>query len=256
MKIAIIDADLIGRTKHRFPNLACMKISSYYKSLNNDVTLKTDYNNIEVFDKVFISKVFTDTPVPDDVLELPNIEYGGTGFYYDKAPKLPDVIEHCKPDYHLYDAYVNRQVSLGFKREKYKDYLQYSIGFLTRGCIRHCSFCINKLESSIKVYSPLECFLDDERGDDGKLVRPYIYLWDDNFLASDPDVWRSLLKQLIATKRPFQFRQGLDERMLAQSPYGEEMAQLLAKSKYHGDFIFAFDNWRDRELIEKALEKI
>lgn len=32
MNIAIIDADLIGRKKHRFPNLACMKISSYYKS--------------------------------------------------------------------------------------------------------------------------------------------------------------------------------------------------------------------------------
>ena len=42
--------------------------------------------------------------------------------------------------------------------------------------------------------------------------------------------------------------------MLAQSPHGEEMAQMLSKSKYHGDFIFAFDNWRDRELIEKALK--
>ena len=42
--------------------------------------------------------------------------------------------------------------------------------------------------------------------------------------------------------------------MLAQSPYGEEMAQMLSKAKYHGDFIFAFDNWRDREVIEKALK--
>lgn len=119
MKIAIIDADLIGRTKHRFPNLACMKISSYYKSLNNDVTLKTDYNNIGVFDKVFISKVFTDTPVPDDVLKLSNIEYGGTGFYYDKAPKLPDVIEHCKPDYHLYDDWVEYNILFKNKKQLY-----------------------------------------------------------------------------------------------------------------------------------------
>ena len=29
--IAIIDADLLGRKKHRFPNLACMKISGYWK---------------------------------------------------------------------------------------------------------------------------------------------------------------------------------------------------------------------------------
>ena len=40
MKIAIIDADLIGRKKHRFPNLACMKISGYYKDLGNEVELK------------------------------------------------------------------------------------------------------------------------------------------------------------------------------------------------------------------------
>jgi len=31
MKIGIIDADLIGRKKHRFPNLASMKISAYHK---------------------------------------------------------------------------------------------------------------------------------------------------------------------------------------------------------------------------------
>lgn len=32
MKVAIIDADLIGHKKHRFPNLACMKLSAYHKS--------------------------------------------------------------------------------------------------------------------------------------------------------------------------------------------------------------------------------
>lgn len=95
--------------------------------------------------------------------------------------------------------------------------------------------------------------MDDEKDKNGKLVRPYIYLWDDNFLASDPSIWRPLLKQLIETKRPFQFRQGLDERMLAESPYGEEMAEMLSRSRYHGDFIFAFDNWKDHEIIENHL---
>ena len=80
------------------------------------------------------------------------------------------------------------------------------------------------------------------------------YLWDDNFLASDKTIWKPLLEQLIATKKPFQFRQGLDERMLAESPDGEEMAELLSKARYHGDFIFAFDNWKDRDIIVKALK--
>lgn len=57
MKIAIIDADLIGRKKHRFPNLACMKMSSYYKNKGNEVVLKTDYRDLEKYDLVKISKV-------------------------------------------------------------------------------------------------------------------------------------------------------------------------------------------------------
>ena len=36
MKIAIIDADLIGR----FPNLACEKISGYHKELGNEATAR------------------------------------------------------------------------------------------------------------------------------------------------------------------------------------------------------------------------
>ena len=54
MNIAIIDADLIQRKNHRFPNLACMKLSAYYKSLDNQVFLKTDYNNLLSMDKIVI----------------------------------------------------------------------------------------------------------------------------------------------------------------------------------------------------------
>lgn len=44
MRIAIIDADLVGKKKHRFPNLVSMKLSGYYKELGNDVELKLDYD--------------------------------------------------------------------------------------------------------------------------------------------------------------------------------------------------------------------
>ena len=62
--IGIVDADLIGRKKHRFPNLACMKISSYYKQRGENVQLLLDYHNLNQYDKVYVSKVFTDTPIP------------------------------------------------------------------------------------------------------------------------------------------------------------------------------------------------
>lgn len=64
MQIAIIDADLIGRRRHRFPNLVCMKLSGFYKELGALVHLKLDYEALQEYDKVYISKVFTDTPVP------------------------------------------------------------------------------------------------------------------------------------------------------------------------------------------------
>ena len=157
------------------------------------------------------------------------------------------------PDYHLYDDYIGVMESIKASPAYFKDYKEYSIGFLTRGCFRRCPFCVNKLERSAMPYSKLSDFLDNEIDETtGKLKRPYIYLWDDNFLASP--YWEKLLDELIATNRPFQFRQGLDERLLAQNKRGEDMARKLASANYHGDFIFAFDNWPDRKIIEKSLK--
>ena len=175
MRIAIIDADLIGRKRHRFPNLVCMKLSGYYKEQNCDVRLKMDYSELPEYGKVFISKVFTDTPVPGEVLELPNVNYGGTGFFYDKAPALPEEIEHHMPDYHLYDDWVETQLLAGAKRAEYSYYLDYSIGFLTRGCFRKCSFCVNKNYKRVNVHSALSEFLDPSR--------KKICMLDDNFLG-------------------------------------------------------------------------
>lgn len=143
-KVAIIDADLIGRKKHRFPNLVCMKLSGYWKEKDAHVELKTDYEGLEFFDKVYISKVFTDTPINESILDLENVEYGGTGFFYDKAPKLPEEIEHHMPDYHLYDDFVNQQIENGIPKSNFKYYTDYSIGFTTRGCFRQCEFCVNR----------------------------------------------------------------------------------------------------------------
>lgn len=241
MKIAIIDADIVGRKKHRFPNLACMKISAYRKSLGDEVTLETSYDNIENYDKVYISKVFTDTVVPEGVTSLSWVEYGGTGFFFDRAPNLDYEIEHTFPDYHLYDDWVNKQIAEGYKRSEFKEYLDYSIGFLTRGCFRKCGFCVNKKYDRVFKHSPLDEFYDP--------TRKKICLLDDNFLGSPG--WRDGLNELIATGKPFKFKQGLDERLLTP-----EKCELLFNSKYDGDITFAFDNIDDYKMIEKKLKLI
>lgn len=241
MNVAIIDADLIGRAKHRFPNLSSMKISSYHKSVGDNVILKLNYENICDFDKVYISKVFTDTPFNCSYLDHPNVVYGGTGFYFDKAPNLPEEIEHCMPDYHLYDDWVTERISDGCSKTSLKEYTNYSIGYLTRGCFRKCGFCVNQKYNHVFKHSDLEEFYDSSR--------KKICLLDDNFLGYSG--WKPELAKLISINKPFKFKQGLDERILT-----DEKCEMLFSAKYDGDFTFAFDDISDYRLIEQKLQMI
>lgn len=246
--------------------MACEKISAYWKEKKEDVELKMDYNNLDQYDKVYISKVFTDTKVPEWIekgvkmdtveVELPaNIHVGGTGFFFSNAPNLPNEIEHHMPDYHLYDEWIFNEVKKAEEKAKrenrkfnksaymvqFREYLEYSIGFMTRGCFRKCPFCVNQKYDYVFNHSPLEEFYDD--------ARKKICLLDDNFLGC-PN-WKEMLQQLIDTKKPFKFKQGLDERILTQ-----EKADMLFGSKYDGDYTFAFDNVSDYDLIKKKLQMI
>lgn len=150
------------------------------------------------------------------------------------------------PDYHLYDEWLEGERQNWTKSEasfhsEFKMYTDYSIGFLTRGCFRKCPFCVNKKYNHVFKHSPLDEFYDPSR--------KKICLLDDNFFGCPH--WREMLEQLRATKKPFVFKQGLDERLL-----NDEKCELLFGSKYDGDLIFAFDNIEDYDLIKSKLEII
>lgn len=258
MNIGIIDAEIMGKSKHRFPNLVCMKLSNYYKNNGHNVKLVLDYNEIDNYDKIFISKVFIKTEIPcepkdkklktestiidfykdNEFLKNPKIEYGGTGFYYDKAPRLPTDIEHTKPDYHLYDEWINKCIENGSKEKEFTYYKDYSIGFLTRGCFRQCEFCVNRHYRKCEKHSSIIEFIDYER--------PKLCFLDDNFFACPQ--WKNIIQEIKSTDKKFQFKQGLDERLLT-----EEKIKELFSWKYDGDFIFAFDNIKDKNLIIEKL---
>lgn len=218
-----------------------MKLSSYYKNQGHYVELKLDYDSLDKYDKVTISKVFLDTKVDEKILKLPNVEYGGTGFFYDKASPLPYEIEHIMPDYHLYDEWVSQKILEGVKPKELTYYTEWSIGFATRGCIRQCSFCVNKNYKSCNLHSSLDEFVDKDR--------KYICLLDDNVLACKD--WKKVFEDLKATGKRFQFKQGCDERLLT-----DEKCEALFNAKWIGDRIFAFDNIKDKELIERKLQLI
>lgn len=248
-KIALIDNELSTRKNHSFPNLAIMKLSSYFKSKGCIVKL-VNFDMInpnmlfnESYDFILISKVFTDTKTPEFINKMKNVIIGGSGFFYDKAEPLPYEIEHSFPDY---DIYKN------IKSCNSKYYTDFSIGFTTRGCIRQCKFCINRNYKKVELHSPISEFLDKNR--------KYIMLLDDNITASR--YFFDIIDALNETKKQFVFKQGMDFRLLTfkkqekifynSNYYIPSTGQQISARCFH----FAFDYIEDYDKIEKRLKEV
>lgn len=142
----------------------------------------------------------------------------------------------------MYDDYIAEQIKSGKNKNQFKEYVDFSIGFTTRGCIRQCSFCVNQNYRSCNKHSPISEFLDQER--------KYICLLDDNIFACRD--WKEIFDDLINTNKPFCYKQGMDERLLTD----EKCHYLFKKSKYYGNKTFAFDNIKDRDIIVRKLDLI
>lgn len=227
-KIGLIDVD--GR---KFPNLALMKLSAWHKSKGDDV--EWWWSNLEYYDIVYMSKVFSDTYSPDvpEPYNAGRVVKGGTGYAirlengieaYKKeldAP-LPDEVEKMYPDYSLYDS-INQEAH----------------GFLTRGCPCNCNFCIVGKKEGL-----CSCKRTDLNGfwDNQKTVK----LFDPNLLACKDHM--DLIGQLQDSKAVVDFTQGLDARRITT-----ENAKELAKVKttmVH----FAFDFMRNEKQVCRGLE--
>lgn len=234
--VGMIDADLLdGGT--RFPNLALMKLSAWHKARGYTTALLTSYDKVCDYKTIYISKVFTKTKVPP-LRRKKNLYTGGTGFYEVNAPSLPNEIEHIMPDYTLYDDYVAEKISQGIPISRFDYYQNYSIGFTSRGCFRKCAFCVNRRYDHASLHSPVAEFFAPER--------KRICLLDDNIFACVG--WRDVFASLKETGRSFQFKQGLDLRLITP-----EKARVLAAAKYYGEVYFAFDRIEDKDEIVRSL---
>lgn len=225
--IGILDAELLF-SKTRQPNLSCLKLSGYYKQQGATVTLLEKPADVLHCKTVFLAKVFPETVVPKELLSLPHLRYGGSGFPASDDPRylpaLPDAIEHTMPDYHLYDTYIGHQIAQGARINAFKDYYDASIGRMTKDGAFHAH---------------VKEFLDPSR--------KRIYLLDDNVFAYKG--WQDVFSELAETKKAFQFRQGLDIRLLT-----DEKAAVLAKARYYGSYTFSFDRLEDRQAVADGLD--
>lgn len=240
MKIGLIDNDLVSRENHSFPNLAIMKLSGYHKNLGDDVNL-IGFNEInpgllfhQDYDLIYVSKAFKDSHTPSFIFKMSNVKIGGTGFYFDKSAPLPFAVEHSMPDYTIYNKILHT-----IKNKSY--YLDYSIGYTTRGCFRHCSFCVNMNSNKVSIHSPVDEFYDSSK--------KKIAMLDDNILGLPNKELFKIFDRFKEINKPITYRQGLDIRLLT-----EERINKLFELKYDGEYYFAFDLWKNKDIIESKMK--
>jgi hypothetical protein len=202
MKIGLCDVD-----SHNWPNLCLMKLSTYHKARGDHVEWWRPEGQ---YDRVYKSRVFTDTYSKDTitVTNAGEVVCGGTG--YGLGPNLPDEVEHTYPDYSIYPQFSG-----------------IAYGFLSRGCPRNCGFCLvsdKEGRRSIQVADLAEFWNGQKE----------IKLLDANLLAC-PD-HEKLILRLAESRAYVDFSQGLDIRLI--TPDNVALLNKVRTKAVH----FAWDN--------------
>jgi hypothetical protein len=194
-----------------FPNLALMKLSAAHKASGHDVEM---FDPAQSFDVVYSSKVFSFTPTDDN---LPAVTIcGGTG--YGLKGELPEDVEHACPDYSLYG-------------------IDYSVGFLTRGCNRNCTWCgVPDKEGLAHPHADVEEFLRHRD----------VVLLDNNVLQHPHGI--AQIEKMARLGVRVDFNQGLDARLI-----DDGIARRLAALKWLKPIRLACDHAGMMPAIGKAV---
>lgn len=231
MVIGLIDVD-----GHNFPNLALMRISSFYKRWGHTVEWYQPPMLQPWYDIVYASKVFSDAYSPDfdwaTVTNAGEIRKGGTGYcislgadgkeHFDQSKNvlLPPEIEAMFPDYSIYPQFP------------------FAVAMTSRGCPRGCSFChvaAKEGKCAVKVANVSD-FWTPETG------KKEIKVLDPNITACREK--RDLMRQYRETGCWIDFTQGIDIRLVSDADV-DDLNHMKIKRLH-----FAWDNPKDR-LEEK-----
>lgn len=213
MNIGLIDVD-----GHNFPNFALMKLAGWHKAHGDNVEWAIPNIFGECYDQIYASKIFTFSPDFRGDYKC-NIIRGGTG-YDIKSILRAEVEKSTLMDYSLYPQY------------------DFSIQFFSRGCIRHCPFClVHDKEGDIHPVEPVEL---NPRG-------RHIEVLDNNFFAN-PE-WESAVDYLLNAKQKVNLH-GVDVRIM-----NEEQAYWLNRLPLHRSIHIAWD-LPQLDLTDKLREVI
>jgi len=242
LRVLLVDVDSV------WFNLALMKLSATHKLRGDQVflfrprqlrwlgvghpkNLGLSAAPIGSYDKVYVSCIFPEKRWKALAIAKmysmlgADVEVGGSGV--DLTKRLPENVEHVMPDYELYG-------------------LNYSVGFLTRGCIRNCPWCIvPKKEGGIRTHAPLKEFLHRKHDK--------VMLLDNNLLAHPKH--REFLIELIGRRVEVCFTQGLDIRLI-----NDENAKLLRWLRYkdpkfnRSKLYFSWDDLHMEKWVFRGIE--
>jgi hypothetical protein len=177
MRVAICQVD------GKWPNLALAKLAAWHRQRGDYVER---FMPLRTYNQVYASKTFGDTP--DDPYVPAFAEFGGTGYSDYLTQVLPDEVEATRPDFSLWPDWHK------------------SMGFTTRGCVRHCPFCVvPQKEGAFRVVA--------EFGDvwDGK-SREVVFL--DNTVTAAPfEHLESIVFDASRSGVKIDFCQGFDARL-------------------------------------------
>ena len=221
------------RNSPKFPNIALMKISAWYKAQGHDVRWWSDNDcqNSIWYDAVYSSKVFEKTPVNPN---LPaNTVKGGTGYgLYTELPPAIDSI--MRPDYSLYPD------------------CDYAVGFTSRGCPNRCSWCcVPVKEGGIRHYASWRDILRPNT--------PKLWLLDNNILACEHglqqlreiadeyDAYRQEKRQ--GTHIRLDLNQGMDARLVTP-----DIADILARITWNTSIRFSCDQMGQVKAINRVYD--
>lgn len=224
LAIGLIDID------SKIPNLALMKLSSYYKSLGEEVEFVQPNKQYE---KIFASAIFTRSK--EKCLKLQGqygdkIKIGGTG--WDIKKELDPIIEHMKPDYELYSAEMiatrmRGAISRQRKLEKATEIVNAGMGFTSRGCVRECGFCfVPKKEGKFRDIAEIKDLINPKSN---------VLILHDNNLTADPLVIDKL-HEIRDRKLIVDINQGCDVRLMT-----EDIAQAMSEVKHLRSLHYAWD---------------